>query len=146
MLDLLLAIAHHILVFSLVAMLMAERVLLRGPRVDIHRLAQVDVGYGTLAGLVFIVGVCRVNFGGKGWEFYDGNPFFWAKVATFVLIGVASILPTMRYQAWGRAAKKDPDFHPEEADIRKVRAAVGISGLLLVPLLVFAAAMARWPG
>lgn len=146
MTDLLLAIAHHILVFGLVAMLMAERVLLRGPRVDITRLASVDAGYGATAGLVLVVGVCRVIFGGKGWAFYEGNPYFWAKVATFLLIGVISILPTVRYQAWARARKRDPGFEPPAAEVARVRTAVGVSALLLVPLLVFAAAMARWPG
>lgn len=146
MTDLLLASAHHILVFGLVAMLMAERVLLRGPSVDITRLASVDAGYGALAGLVLVVGICRVLFGGKGWEFYDGNPYFWAKVGTFFLIGVISILPTVRYQAWSRARKRDESFQPPAAEIARVRMAVGVSALLLAPLLVFAAAMARWPG
>ncbi|MGO4778521.1 DUF2214 family protein, partial [Lysobacter sp. 2RAB21] len=49
--DLLLASAHHLLVFALIAMLVAESVLLRGP-IDaavLRRLAGLDSGYGTSA-------------------------------------------------------------------------------------------------
>ena len=145
MLDLGLAILHHLLVFGLVAMLMAERVMVRAPTVDVRRLARLDGGFGATAGLILIVGACRVVWGGKGWSFYESNPFFWAKVATFVIIGLVSIAPTIRFIAWLRALKADPAFQPDEADRRKVRAALGVEALLLIPLLAFAAAMARWP-
>ena len=145
MADLILAILHHILVFGLVAMLMAERVMVRAPTIDVQRLARLDGGFGATAGLILIVGACRVVWGGKGWSFYESNPFFWAKVATFVIIGLVSIAPTIRFIAWLRALKADPAFQPDEADRRKVRAALGVEALLLIPLLAFAAAMARWP-
>jgi len=145
MLDLGLAILHHILVFGLVAMLMAERIMVRAPAIEVRRLARLDGGFGATAGLILIVGACRVFFGGKGWDFYAANPFFWAKVATFLIIGLVSIIPTVRFLAWTRAAQADPSFQPGEADRRKVRAALGVEALLLVPLLAFAAAMARWP-
>lgn len=145
MLDLGLAIVHHILVFGLVAMLMAERVLVSVPMIDVRRLARLDGGFGATAGLILIVGACRVFFGGKGWAFYETNPFFWAKVVTFLIIGLVSIIPTIRFIAWVRAARTDPSFQPDEADRRKVRNALGVEVLLLLPLLAFAAAMARYP-
>jgi putative membrane protein len=140
-----LAILHHILVFGLVALLMAERVMVRSPTIDVRRLARLDGGFGATAGLILIIGACRVVWGGKGWDFYAANPFFWAKVATFLIIGLVSIAPTLRFIAWLRALKADPSFQPDEADRRKVRTALGVEALLLVPLLAFAAAMARWP-
>jgi len=90
-------------------------------------------------------GVCRVIWGGKGWTFYEMNPFFWAKILTFGLIAAASIIPTLRFIAWRRARKADPAFQPEPADVARVRRWLGIEALLLLPLLAFAAAMARWP-
>lgn len=145
MLDLGLAIGHHLLVFGLVAILMAESVLLRAPAIDVGRLARLDGGYGATAGLILIVGACRVFLGGKGWAFYEANPFFWAKIATFLLIGLVSIVPTMRFLTWRKAARSDPGFQPEAADRRKVRLALGLQALLLVALLACAAAMARYP-
>lgn len=145
MTDLILAVFHHILVFGLVAMLMAERVLMSVPTLDVRRLARLDGGFGATAGLILIVGACRVFLGGKGWAFYEANPFFWAKVATFLIIGLVSIIPTIRFIAWVRAGRADPSFQPDEADRRKVRNALGVEVLLLLPLLAFAAAMARYP-
>lgn len=145
MLDLALAVAHHILVFGLVAMIMGERVLLRAAPLDVDRLARLDAGVGGAAMMVLIVGVCRVIWGGKGWMFYEANPFFWAKVVTFGLIAAASIIPTLRFIAWRRARKADPAFQPEAADLARARRWLGLEALLVVPLLAFAAAMARWP-
>ena len=145
MLDLGLAIFHHILVFGLVAMLMAERVMVQAPTIDVRRLARLDAGFGATAGLILAVGACRVFFGGKGWAFYETNPFFWAKVATFLIIGLVSVVPTIRFIAWARTVKADPSFQPDEADWRRVRAALDLEALLLLPLLGFAAAMARYP-
>ena len=145
MTDLILAIFHHILVFGLVAMLMAERVMVRAPAIDVRRLGRLDAGFGATAGLILIVGAGRVFLGGKGWTFYESNPFFWAKIATFAVIGLVSVIPTVRFIAWVRAMKTDPSFQPDEADRRRVRTALGVEALLLVPLLGFAAAMARYP-
>ncbi|WP_332659643.1 DUF2214 family protein [Brevundimonas sp.] len=145
MLDLGLAIAHHVLVFGLVAMLMAERVMVQAPVIDVPKLARLDAGFGATAGLILAVGACRVVFGGKGWAFYEANPFFWAKLAAFLIIGLVSIAPTVRFMVWARAVKADPSFQPDETNRRKVRTALGVEALLLVPLLGFAAAMARYP-
>ena len=145
MLDLCLAVLHHILVFGLVAMIMGERVLLRVTPLDVDRLARLDAGVGGAAAMVLIVGACRVIWGGKGWMFYEANPFFWAKVGAFGLIAAASIIPTLRFIAWRRARKADPTFQPDPGDVAKVRRWLGVEALLLLPLLAFAAAMARWP-
>ena len=112
MLDLSLAILHHILVFGLVAMLMAERVMVSSAPIDVRRLARLDGGFGAVAGLILVVGAARVIWGGKGWAFYESNPFFWAKVATFAIIGLVSIAPTRRFLAWAKAARSDAGFQP----------------------------------
>jgi len=145
MTDLILAVAHHMLVFGLVAMLAIERGLLRGEKVDAGRLAQLDSGFGATAGLVVAVGVCRVIWGGKGWGFYAENPFFWAKIACFVAIGLLSIGPTLLFLKWRKAAAADAAFSPPAGELKRARMWLGLEALLLVPLLASAAAMARWP-
>ena len=89
--DLLLAILHHLLVFGLAAILAAEVVLLRGEltRTNLGRLAGIDRAYGLIAMLVILVGVGRVFFGLKGWEFYVYSWSFWAKMAAFAGVGPA---------------------------------------------------------
>ena len=145
MADLILAILHHILVFGLVAMLMAERVMVSSAPIDVRRLARLDGGFGAVAGLILVVGAARVIWGGKGWAFYAENPFFWAKIGCFAAIGLISILPTLLFFKWRKAAAGGADFAPPAEDLKRARLWVGLEALLLVPLLGFAAAMARWP-
>ncbi|RZJ03055.1 MAG: DUF2214 family protein [Brevundimonas sp.] len=145
MLDLGLAITHHLLVFGLVAMMMATRVLLRGPNVDVLRLAALDAGAGATSGLVLAVGICRVIWGGKGWLFYQTNPFFWGKLGCFFLIGALTVPGTIAFLKWKTAREADAAFQPAPDQVARLRRLTGVQSLALVGLLVCAAAMARWP-
>jgi len=148
MLDLVLAILHHLAVFTLVALLAAEIAMVR-PGMDGRRLAQlgsVDMAYGITAGLIIVIGFSRVFFGEKGSEYYLPNPVFWAKMAAFLLVGLLSALPTRTIARWRKAAKTAADFTPPLVAIGQMRkffyAQVGV--LVFIP--VFAAAMARGYG
>lgn len=143
--DLLLAILHHVLVFGLFGMLVLERALVSAPVIDTRRLARIDAGVGLTSALVLGVGAARVVWGGKGWSFYEANPFFWAKLATFLLIGLLSIAPTLRFMRWAKSARDQPDFQPAFVEIKATRIRLALMTLMFVPLLGFAAAMARWP-
>lgn len=145
-LDLALAVAHHVLVFGLAILLAIELALLRVTPVPVTRLARLDAGYGLTAVLVLAVGAARVVWGAKGWDFYQGNPWFWAKIATFSAIGLISILPTVTFIRWSRAAKADPAFAPEVRAVAGAATWVRIEILLLIPLVGFAATMARYGG
>ena len=145
MIDLLLAVAHHLAVFGLVAVMAMEAIALRGPAIDTARLARLDARFGGVAGLALFIGVLRVVWGGKGWAFYESNPFFWAKIGLFAAIGLLSIGPTILIIRWRRAAASDPAFAPPTAELKRARVWVGLEVLLLVLLLACAAAMARWP-
>lgn len=145
MTDLILAILHHIAVFGLVAALAMEGAMLRAPAIVPARLVRLDAVFGMTAMLAVAVGVSRVIWGGKGWAFYEANPFFWAKIGLFAAIGLISILPTLAFFRWRRAAAGDPAWAPPAAEVKRVRLWVGLEALLLVPLLACAAAMARWP-
>jgi putative membrane protein len=144
MLDLVLAVTHHVLVFGLAVMLAMELAYLRADPVQVTRLARLDAGYGGIAVAVLIVGVVRVIWGAKGWVAYQDNPWFWAKVATFTLIGLISIMPTIRFIRWSRALKSDAAFHPPPTEVAKAVMWVRLDVLLLLPLVGFAAAMARY--
>jgi putative membrane protein len=114
MLDLVLAILHHLLILSLAGLLAAEMVLVK-PGVagaSLKALGLVDAGYGATAGLILAVGFSRVFLGAKGAAFYIENPVFWAKIAAFAVVGLLSILPTIAILKWGKQAKADPAFAP----------------------------------
>ncbi len=146
--DLLLAALHHLLVFGLAAMLVAEAVLLRGPldNAGIARLARIDGGYGACAGLLLVVGLCRLWFGAKGLDFYLHNPWFHAKLGAFVLTGLLSILPTLRFLRWRKAVQANAGFRPDAAELARIRSVLRLQLLLLAAIFVLAAAMARYGG
>lgn len=146
--DLLLAALHHLLVFGLVAMLVAETVVLRGPMdaAAIGRIARLDAGYGACAGLLLVVGLCRVWFGVKGPDFYLHNPWFHAKLGCFLLVGLLSILPTLRFLHWRRTMRQQPVFQPSPAELARVRGVLRVELVLLAAIFVLAAAMARFGG
>lgn len=145
--DLWLAIAHHLLVFSLVAQLVAELVLVRAPMTaeNVRRVAGLDAGFGITAGLVIVVGVLRVIYGAKGWDYYQGNPFFWAKMASFAGVGLLSIRPTLRYLRWRKALAAEAAIS-DTREIARVRMFIALELVLVVFVIGFAAAMARYGG
>ena len=148
MTDLVLAIAHHLCVFTLAGLLLAEVALLR-PDLSparIRQLGLIDIAYGIVAGLVVVVGVLRVNFGDKGADYYLHNWAFWLKMAAFVLLGLLSIPPTLAIIGWKRKIVADPKFSPDAATIAGLRRFyIGeIVAFAFIP--AFAAAMARGYG
>ena len=141
--DLLLAILHHFLVFSLAGILAAELALVRPGLTgsSLGLLGRIDGAYGGVAMAIIVVGICRVLFGLRGWEYYVSNHAFWGKIVAFVIVGLLSIRPTMRIIAWRRSGT---GVVPE-AEILAVRS--WIKGeVFLALVLVFAAAMARGIG
>lgn len=138
--DLLIAIMHHLLVFLLAGILAAELVLVR-PGLSgrsLHLLGRIDRAYGGLAMAIIVVGISRVIFGLKGWEYYVSNHAFWGKMAAFVIVGLLSIRPTMRILAWVRAGDDVPD-----AEIQAVRIWIKGEVAFLALVIAFAAMMAR---
>jgi putative membrane protein len=141
--NLVLAIAHHLGVFALVGVFAAEFALLR-PGIEGKRLIQlgkIDGAYGALAGLVIVVGILRVLFGGTGWEYYAGNWAFWAKMIAFIAVGLASIPPTLAIIRWRKAATP-----PADADVNTARRFIHLQAALFLLVPAFAAAMARGYG
>jgi putative membrane protein len=146
--DLVLAILHHLLVFSLAGIIAIEVVLVRQDlsAATIGRLARIDRHYGALAVAIIVVGICRVLFGLKGWEYYVYYWAFWAKMAAFVAVGLLSARPTMRFLAWSRAAARDTGFRAPAAEAAMVRGYVTAEAVLFLLIPAFAAVMARGIG
>jgi len=148
--DAILAWIHFLLAFLLVGALVAEIFILRLP-VDgrvARLLTRVDLFYGVSAGLLIAAGVSRVIWGANGWVYYQGQPFFWAKMATFAVVGLTSILPTVTFLGWRRAAASSDTFVAPGPQVKRIRSYVMGEVHLIAFLLLFAVLMARgigWP-
>ena len=147
-LDLILDIAHHLAVFAVFGLLLAEVALLRpGLAADrIRQLGTIDSLYGAASVLVIVAGIARVIWGAAGWEYYVANWAFWAKMAAFVLVGVLSAPPTLTVLRWRRELAANPAFSPDAAQVTRLRRffAGELVAFALIP--VFAAMMARGYG
>ncbi|MER8392061.1 DUF2214 family protein [Mesorhizobium sp. M0045] len=146
--DLVLAIFHHLLVFSLAGIIGAEFVLIRSDlsAATLKRLVGIDRHYGIIAMLIIVVGIGRVVYGLKGWEFYVYNWVFWAKMAAFAIVGLLSIIPTIRFLSWNRQASVSPGFQVPAVELASVRTYVRTEASIFLLIPVFAAAMARGYG
>ena len=146
--DLALAIAHHLLVFALAAVIAFEIAAIRVDVTgrDIARIARADMWYGILAAAILIVGFSRAIYAAKGWAYYSHNLLFWAKVGTFAVIGLLSIAPTVSILRWRRNSLNDAAFVVQSTDVQNVRRYLLAEAALFPLLLVFAAGMARGYG
>jgi putative membrane protein len=142
-LDLSLAILHHFFVFALFGVLFAEFVVVRRgiDATTVARVAPMDAWYGVLAALIVIVGFSRAIFAAKGWAYYEHNTFFWAKIGTFLVIGLLSVPPTIAYLKWRRAG-----IPPTGEAVTAIRRYLWLQVALFPLLPAFAAAMARGYG
>jgi putative membrane protein len=141
--DAWLAIAHHVAVFGLLAVLAAEWGAVR-PGLDAdgaRRVARIDALYGGFAAAVVAVGVSRLVWGAKPADFYLENPVFWLKMAAIAAVGATSIAPTMRYLRWRAASEAPP-----AAEVDATRRAIRVQLAVFVAIPVFAALMARGIG
>ena len=146
--DAALSYLHFAFAFILVGALVAEAFILRLP-IDgraARLLLRVDIFYGVSAVGIILAGIARVVWGAKGYEYYAGQPFFWAKMAAFAVIGLISIGPTRAFFRWVKYAGADPAFTVAEADAKRARRLVMIEVHLLALIPLFAALMARGIG
>jgi putative membrane protein len=143
MLDLTLAIAHHLLIFGIFGILFTEFWALRNALsgASVARIGSIDLWYGILAAAVIVIGFCRAIFAAKGWGYYSHNAFFWAKIAAFAAIGILSLPPTFAFIRWRRSG-----VLPDDSEIGKVRRYLHAELALFIFLPIFAAAMARGYG
>jgi putative membrane protein len=135
------AVAHHLLAFALIAILATEIALVRPgmSQADRRRLGPVDAAYGLVALAVLVIGLARAYSFEKGLEFYLTSTWFWVKIGAFLLAGLLSIPPTLRFRAWGKMG----DALPAAEDIRAIRRWMLAQAAILLIVPPAAALMAR---
>jgi putative membrane protein len=143
MLDLVLAIVHHVLIFGIFGIVFAEFMAVRPgmSNAAVVRIASIDLWYGIFAGAVVIIGLFRAIFAAKGWAYYSHNAFFWAKLVTFAGIGLLSVPPTLAFIRWRKSG-----VAPDHAGIGRARRFLHMELALFMLVLIFAAATARGYG
>ena len=142
------AFLHHLMAFTLVACVVYEFIAYRqGLTIEeARRIQRADLMYGISAGLLLIVGLLRVFFFEKGPAFYSQNPFFWLKMNTFLVVGLLSIDPTIRYLRWNKTLKENRVPEINEKEFKRTRILLTLEVIGLAIILFAAALMARGIG
>lgn len=147
-LEALLAGLHIVAILSLVVFLSSEAALCRAEWMNaavVRRLARLDLIYGITAVAVLLTGLARAYWGLKGDAWYWSQPLLHAKLGLFVLIGLLSIQPTLRFRRWLRALEASGAL-PAEAEIRSTRARIMLQAHLLILIPIAAVMLARGVG
>ena len=144
----LMAFLHHILAFTLTACLVYEFIAYHKNMglAEIRRIQRVDLLYGISAGLLVLIGLLRVFFFEKGINFYLNNPFFWVKMTAFLLVGLLSIDPTIRYIRWNRTLRQNEVPEVSETEYRRTRILLSLEVIGIAVILLAAPMMARGIG
>ena len=144
----LMALLHHVLAFALTACPDYEFIAYRRniSVEEIRRIQRADLVYGISAGLLLVIGLLRVIFFEKGPNFYMNNPFFWVKMIAFLLVGLLSIDPTIRYIRWNRTLRQNGVPEISEAEYRRTRLLLSLEVIGIAVILLAAPMMARGIG
>ena len=144
----LMATLHHIFAFTLTACIMYEFVAYRkGLGVEeARRIQRADLTYGISAGLLLLVGFLRVYFFEKGINYYSHNLMFQIKLDVFLVVGLLSIYPTIRFLKWNTALKENKAPEIPEDEFKRIRLLLWLELAGLAIILFAAPAMARGIG
>jgi putative membrane protein len=144
----LMAFLHHVLAFTLTACLVYEFIAYRKNMgiAEIRRIQRADLVYGISAGLLVLIGLLRVFFFEKGVNFYINNPFFWVKMVAFLLVGLLSIDPTIRYIRWNRTLRQNGVPEISESEYKRTRVLLWLEVVGIAVILLAAPMMARGIG
>ena len=142
------AFLHFVAVFGVVATVFLEwQTMSPSPsRAEALRLQRCDRWYGLFALMLVVVGLLRVYRFEKGSAFYFGNPFFNAKMALFVLVGLVSIYPTMRFIKWRAQTRQGAAPVVSATEYRRIMMSLRAELLLLLAAALCASLMARGVG
>lgn len=146
--EALLAYAHILAFLMMATFLASEAALCRkewlNPAV-VERLVRVDMLYGISAMVVLATGLARTVWGIKGGAWYWSQPLLHTKVTLFVVIGLMSIAPTLRFLRWRKALRATGGL-PTEAQVRSTRRLVMIEAHLMALIPLLAVFLARGVG
>lgn len=142
------AFLHHLSAFTLVASVVYEFIAYRkGLTVEeARRIQRADLAYGISAGVLLVVGLLRVFFFEKGVNFYIHSPFFWVKMTAFLIVGLLSIGPTIRYLRWNKTVKANVAPEIGDNEFKRTRLVLTLEVIGLAVIMFSAAFMARGIG
>jgi len=142
------AFLHHLAAFTLVGVIIYEHTAFRKDLsiTEARRLQRMDMLYGISAAILLVVGLLRVFNFEKGASFYAQNWFFWTKMIGFVLAGLLSIYPTIRFVSWNKSLANNQAPEISDLEFARIKLILRLELLGIVIIILSAAMMARGIG
>jgi putative membrane protein len=142
------AFLHFLAVFGIFATLFLEwQTMSPAPtHAEARRIQRCDAWFGISAAVVLVVGVLRVFFFEKGKAFYLANPFFQAKLTLFIVVGLLSIYPTIRFLKWRDQTRQGLAPNIAADEYRRIMITLRAELGLLLGVALCASLMARGVG
>ena len=142
------AFLHHVAAFTLFTAIVLEFVSLKeGLTLQAaRRILAADLVLGISAGVLLIVGLCRVFWFEKGATYYFHNAAFLAKLTLFVVVALISIVPTMEFLGWRSALRQGQIPVVSDERMRRVRLLLHLELVGVVLIILCAALMAKGIG
>ena len=142
------AFLHFIAVFGIFATLFLEwQTMSPAPtHAEARRIQLCDRWYGIFAGIVLVVGFLRVFYFEKGHAFYEASKFFHAKLGLFLLAGLLSIYPTIRFLKWRKETKQGLAPVVAAGEYQRIMLLLRVELVLLLGAALCASLMARGLG
>ena len=139
------AFLHFVALFGIVGTLVFEWLTMsRAPTwAEARRIQQADRWYGIFAMLLIAAGFVRVFYFEKGADFYFGNSFFKLKLALFLILGLISIYPTIKFIGWRRETRQQLPPVVSEAEFGLLSKLLSLELIVLAGVALCASLMAR---
>ncbi|QWG25522.1 DUF2214 family protein [Bradyrhizobium sediminis] len=139
------AFLHHLCAFTLVSAVAIEFTLVRGELTlaSARRLLATDAVLGISAAALLVIGLLRVFFFEKGFDYYLHSHAFLAKLSIFIAVALMSIVPTREFLSWRGALRAGQAPAVSARKLALVRRILHGELLAIVLILLCAAIMAR---
>ena len=138
----LVAFGHFIAFFALIGALVLELVLIKeGLSVETaRRIQRADRALGLSALLLLVFGFLRVVYFEKGADYYFANSFFQIKLGLFIIVGLVSIYPTVKFLRWNAALNQQQAPELSASEVSRLKKIIH-SELILIAGIIFCASM-----
>ena len=139
------AFLHFVAAFGIVATVVVEWLTFsKAPSLaEARRIQMSDRWYGIFAGVILIVGFLRVYYFEKGSEFYYSSPFFRVKLLLFLVAGLLSIYPTVKFIQWKKDTAQGRAPVIADKEYSTIALILKIEMVLFLGMLLSASLMAR---
>ena len=102
-----------------------------------------DAIYGLAAVVMLATGFAKMNWFGKGMDYYMHNHIFWTKILLFSIVGILSVYPTVTFFKWKKVIAKNESISLSDGQFKLISRILTAEIILMILIPLCAHFMAR---